>query len=803
MILLVGFYEDPDPGRHDELSTCLRCNVANDRLEEVHVFAEEALERDVAGTYPELRAAKVRVVAHGRRVTYRDLFAYAGRRLAGRRVVIANADIYFDDTLARLDAVDLAGRLLCLTRWDVRPDGSATFSDRGDSQDAWIFVAPVRDFSCDFHLGVPGCDNRLAWEADRAGLAVANPSRSVRALHLHTSQVRRYGAGALAGPLKFLPPAELETPAPSAGPAAPDGACAAVAFRETMGYTVARLEPGASSHVNDPRPFTTVPDPLRGLPFTQVVAYAVSPVEVTFRTAGKVYVLVGDDWAGARAATDWLGAAGVREALPSVRTERGTGFDVWSLTGAAGARVVLPTQVMLVAGELTKEGGAPGVPAAPVREAGANREPIFALTSLPPGRERVPRTRECIRSWQRAGLHVRAFNNPDEVAGLAEHYDVEFVAVAGTTESVFGKRLVPVHAMLDWAAERDAPVLLLNADIELRMSEWEVKRERWLADGGLCYFVRYNLDGTGTAEREPFGLDAFLFHGRDAAGFPRALLSLGRPFWDYWLPVTFAARGRAVHAIEYPAAFHRTHPLAWSPDDWHRCGTEFVRCAGEGAAGATQRVADRVRQDIERRKRPIAPAPPGIRDWVERALGTPAPKTVLELGTHRGTDTEWLARLPNVTVHAFEPDPRNHPAPAPNVTVRRAASADRDGTGPLFPSRHGPGGQEWTYSSSIKRPRNHLTRHAVSFGAPVAVELVALDTFTSRQGPASSTSSGRTSRAPRGRWSAGAAGLWSGRGTSTPSTPTTSCTRVRCRCTSWCACSPGSASSSPGRATCC
>jgi len=763
MLLLVGFYEDPDPKRRDEIVTCLRHNVANDRFEEVHVFVEEPPERDVVRAHADLGAAKVRVVAHGRRVTYRDLFAYANQRLAGHRVIIANADIYFDDTLARLDTVDLTGRLLCLTRWDVRPDGSAAFCGRGDSQDAWVFEAPLRDFPCDFPLGVPGCDNRLAWEAECAGLAVSNPSRSVHAYHLHTSQVRRYtDAQRLAGPLKYVPPDALEphagdrdrTPVPGplerappdaieplpAGPgrAAPDAACAAVVFRETMGYTVARLEPGTSSHTNDPRPFATVPDPLRGLTFTQVVAHAVSPVEVTFRTAGKVYVLVGDDWAGARAATDWLSTAGTREPLPPVRTERGTGFDVWSLTGAAGARVVVPTQVMLVAAELTRDDGGPRAPDRPARGPGTNREPVFALTSLPPGREHVARTRDCIRSWQRAGLCVCAFNHPDEIPGLAATYDVEFVAVPDTTRAVFGTHLVPVHAVLDWAAARAAPALLLNADIELRMSAWELKRARWVAADGLCYFVRYNHTGTGAAEREPFGLDAFLFHGRDAVGFPRSFLSLGRPFWDYWLPVAFAARGRAVHAVEYPAAFHRTHPIAWAPGDWHRCGAEFMRCTGEGAgdpaAGACQRVAERVRQDIERRRRPIAPAPPVIRDWVQRTFDTPAPKTVLELGAHQGTDTEWLARLPNVTVHAFEPDPRNHPGPQPNVTVHRAAIADRDGTGPLFPSRQGPGGREWTYSSSIKRPKNHLTRHAVSFGAPVDVELVALDTFTRRQG---------------------------------------------------------------------
>jgi hypothetical protein len=35
--------------------------------------------------------------------------------------------------------------------------------------------------------------------------------------------------------------------------------CASVAFREKMGYTISRLEPGVSSHNNDPRPFAAIP----------------------------------------------------------------------------------------------------------------------------------------------------------------------------------------------------------------------------------------------------------------------------------------------------------------------------------------------------------------------------------------------------------------------------------------------------------------------------------------------------------------------------------------------------------------
>jgi hypothetical protein len=406
MILLAGFYEDKDARRLGELLDCLRRNLENVWLDEIHLFVEEPVAlHELVSRHKLLASAKVRLIEHGRRVTYRDMFAYANSRLRGRRVIIANADIFFDHTLARLDGYDLSGKLLCLSRWDVQADGSACFFDHPSSQDAWVFQAPIREFPCDFHLGLPGCDNRLAWEAGQAGLRLSNPSRSLRAYHLHLSRIHRYHERQrLTGPTRDVPAGFLDAPDSraveqqemnravhaayrraksaileetggnsisrstlrelyNAGSRrhliarglSPEAPCASVAFRETMGYTVARLEAGVSSHNNDPRPFKMIPEPLAGLQFTQVVSSIVSPVEVEFLTPGKLYVLVGNDWDGSQTAKAWLCQTGFREGLPPLETRRGNGFEVWSLVGEAGETFVLPTQVMLAAERLVRK----------------------------------------------------------------------------------------------------------------------------------------------------------------------------------------------------------------------------------------------------------------------------------------------------------------------------------------------------------------------------------------------------------------------------------------------------------------
>ena len=362
---------------------------------------------------------------------------------------------------------------------------------------------------------------------------------------------------------------------------------------------------------------------------------------------------------------------------------------------------------------------------------------ICALTSLPPGHADAPRIRTAIASWRDAGLDVVAFNHASEIAELRDVYDVAFVPVVETGTHVFGRHCIPLSAMLTWARECAEPVLLINADITLGLTAAELERIRLLSAGGLCSFVRYNHTGDAArAVREPFGFDAFLLHGRDVPELPPSFLGLGQPFWDYVLPQAFAANGLPVYGVDFPAAFHLGHETRWSWEMWHRCAFEFARVTGEPTGDSLQSCLEmswRIRRDLGTATTPLHREPPQIRDWVQRRFGTPEPKLFLELGAHCGTDTAWLATLPGVTIHAFEPDPRNSQPARENLTLHRAAVAACDGRGPLLLSAEG-WGHEWTLSSSIKRPKNHLQRYPVTFGETVEVELVALDTFHRERG---------------------------------------------------------------------
>lgn len=182
--LLVGHYDEPILRRAHEYDICLRMNLVNPDINRVIVFNESD---------PLFVCAGARVVEHKRRLTYDFLFNYANTFLRGDIVVIANADIYFDDSIRKVHDIRFTDdRLLCLSRWNLKPDSTLEQTAGPLSHDAWIFQAPLREFPCPWALGTWGGDGRLATAAVWEGLKPVNPCRDLRAIHLHQSGVRNY-----------------------------------------------------------------------------------------------------------------------------------------------------------------------------------------------------------------------------------------------------------------------------------------------------------------------------------------------------------------------------------------------------------------------------------------------------------------------------------------------------------------------------------------------------------------------------------------------------------------------------------
>jgi hypothetical protein len=189
--------------------------------------ADGAFARAVARASP--CAGTLVVAPLRRRLRFSDAFDYAEEFLSGEVVILANADIFFDDdSLLRLGdprTLDLDRRVLALLRWewtcafdgdavetledlnglfyaDGRPgaDDCGLLRPRADSQDAWVFRAPLDGVDLPVELGRGKCDNHAAATLADAGYAVANPSLAVRPYHVQNCAKR---ANATAAPPKL------------------------------------------------------------------------------------------------------------------------------------------------------------------------------------------------------------------------------------------------------------------------------------------------------------------------------------------------------------------------------------------------------------------------------------------------------------------------------------------------------------------------------------------------------------------------------------------------------------------------
>ena len=215
--LMTEYHVPTNADRHEEYLTCLRENLKNPLIGKIHIFLESNRKRPPIDdpkivyakahqkSFEEHKKANISEYdkeylkrTEQARASYSDYFRYARENLHGENCIIANSDIFFDETLEVIDGVDLKNTLICLSRWDIKEGlgGKAVrLFNRPDSQDSWIFTSPMNEEveeKTTFFLGRMGCDNKLAWIAYHAGVKLTNPAKQIIAKHLHMVDYRTY-----------------------------------------------------------------------------------------------------------------------------------------------------------------------------------------------------------------------------------------------------------------------------------------------------------------------------------------------------------------------------------------------------------------------------------------------------------------------------------------------------------------------------------------------------------------------------------------------------------------------------------
>jgi hypothetical protein len=181
--IYTSFYQDSNPVRQLELLYCLKKNINNPLIDKIYLLVE--------GNVVLPKSDKI-VSVNFKRPTYRDFFDFVNNTVITKDdiSIVCNTDIYFNHTLSLLDFHDR--QCVALSRWDYKKQALRLHNERY-SQDSWIFKGKIRNVRfADFYMGIPGCDNRIAYELNRAGYRLLNPATTIQSIHYHPSDLHNY-----------------------------------------------------------------------------------------------------------------------------------------------------------------------------------------------------------------------------------------------------------------------------------------------------------------------------------------------------------------------------------------------------------------------------------------------------------------------------------------------------------------------------------------------------------------------------------------------------------------------------------
>lgn len=197
-VLITSLYGEKNVGRVEEYKRCLLKNISHDLIDEVLVFFDTNNADSENKILNFLYHNSISVEYIQGRPSFQFLFEQANKRYPNHLVMVANADIYFNQTLHNLKTIDFENTFVSLTRWNEHKNGSLEPQDSWRhynemSHDVWIFKTPISIPNCSsILLGTWQCDGKISRCAFEAGYKVINPCLEVQACHVHTSQVRNY-----------------------------------------------------------------------------------------------------------------------------------------------------------------------------------------------------------------------------------------------------------------------------------------------------------------------------------------------------------------------------------------------------------------------------------------------------------------------------------------------------------------------------------------------------------------------------------------------------------------------------------
>ena len=192
-ILYTQYYRCKQPERQVEIDRCLQINLNHPGLDKVVVLREADAPPIPQGSAP------CEIIDFNDRLTYSSWMSLA-KNENDAIALLVNSDIYLSEGLDYLDAVfNTPNAFMAMSRYNPIPGtkrfGLNTYPHW--TQDTWGIrtdakISKSLYYASTFALGIPGCDNRIAYVMWSHGFDVKNPAYFVKTVHEHNEVSRPY-----------------------------------------------------------------------------------------------------------------------------------------------------------------------------------------------------------------------------------------------------------------------------------------------------------------------------------------------------------------------------------------------------------------------------------------------------------------------------------------------------------------------------------------------------------------------------------------------------------------------------------
>jgi len=200
VILITQYYEPKNEERKVEIKDCLINNSKNKLIDEIHLFVEKDYD------FSFVNLDKIKLIHTDKQLSFKRSFDYSNHNFDNQHIIIlANSDIYFNNTLVKIHDLNYDKIFYALSRHDLDINGNfKLIPTTYQSQDVWIWKTPIKVIrnkinETDFFeendgivLGIGGCDNRIVKIMEETGYNVKNIGNKIHCIHNHKNNYRTW-----------------------------------------------------------------------------------------------------------------------------------------------------------------------------------------------------------------------------------------------------------------------------------------------------------------------------------------------------------------------------------------------------------------------------------------------------------------------------------------------------------------------------------------------------------------------------------------------------------------------------------